>query len=199
MKNIMITGWGLQYSEAGNGGDVLSPSGSRKQREETLLGLAELKLSLPGRSCDTVRRQTCPQTLSLADPWPPAGASHGPTSVGGREIREQGCAFHGSSFLVTEQGQEEWRRERGGEQRITRIVHQTKPRRQAELGVWVIRMDAGDALTGLVSVYRLGLYWGPSPGGRSCECRRTKPQEVFYRKKKKKLPPAALVQKINNS
>ena len=150
-----------------------------KRRNITRPSRAQVK-STREKLCH-VRRQTCPQTL--ADPWPPAGASHWPTSMGGQEIRGQGCAFHGSSFLVTEQGQEEWRRERGGEQRITRIAHQTKPRRQAELGVWGICMGAGDALTGLVSVCRLGLYWGPSPGGRSCECRRTKPQEVFYRKK----------------
>lgn len=64
MKNIMIPDWGLRYSGASNGGDVLPPSGSRKQREETLLGLAELKLR--GQLC-YMRMQTCPR-LSIAAP-----------------------------------------------------------------------------------------------------------------------------------
>lgn len=197
MKNI-ITDWGLRYSEAGNGGDMLPPSGSRKQREETLLGLAEFKLSSPGSSCVTWKcKHAPPPTLSITDPWPPAGASHWLTSMGSQEIREQGCAFHGSSFLVTEQGQEEKEERRGTEDNQDGASDQTKETGRAGSLSDILRCWGG-ADQALVSVYRLGLYWGPSPGGRSCECRRTKPQEAFYRKKKK-LPLAALVQKINNS
>ena len=131
-----------------------------------------------------MKMQTCPPpTLSITDPWPPAGASHWLTSMGSQEIREQGCAFHGSSFLVTEQGQEEKEERRGTEDNQDGASDQTKETGRAGSLSDILRCWGG-ADQALVSVYRLGLYWGPSPGGRSCECRRTKPQEAFYRKKK---------------
>lgn len=76
---------------------------------------------------------------------------------------------------------------RGTEDNQDRAPDQSKETGRAEslsdtLGCW------GGTDQALVSVYRLGLYWGPSPGRRSCECRRTKPQEAFYRKIKKILP-----------
>ena len=76
-----------------------------KRRNITRPSRAQIKFTR-GQLCH-MKMQTCPPTLSITDPWPPAGASHWLTSMGSQEIREQGCAFHGSSFLVTEQGQEE--------------------------------------------------------------------------------------------
>lgn len=58
-------------------------------------------------------------------------------------------------------------------------------------------MGAGEALTGPWSTLcRLGLRWGPCPGGRSSECRRTNPQEALYRKQFTHLFSRL---KINNS
>lgn len=129
-----------------------------------------------------------PPTLSITDPWP-AGASHWQTSMGSQEIREQGCVFHGSSFLVTEQSQEEQRKKRGGEQRITRIEHQTSLRRQAELGVWVIYSGDGEALIRPWSLY---IDWDctedqvQEEGHVSVEEQSPK---MPFTEKKKKIPP----------
>ena len=49
-------------------------------------------------------------------------STHWLTSMGSQEIREQGCAFHGSSFLVTEQGQEEKEERRGTEDLWMRCI-----------------------------------------------------------------------------
>lgn len=198
MKNI-ITDWGLRYSEAGNGGDMLPPSGSRKQREETLLGLAELKLSSPGGSCVTWKCKHAPNSFyhwPLTSCWglPLADLNGKPGDKGaGVCVPWEQLPSHRARPRRVEKEER-----RGTEDNQDRASDQTKETGRAgclsdTLVCW------GGADQAVVSVYRLGLYWGPSPGGRSCECRRTKPQEAFYRKKKKKIPPAALVQKINNS